>query len=276
VQSIEVHNSKAYIVVNNAGKIEVADGSTFAATGTITGFTYPRFFKGISSTKAYVSEWGAGGVSGNVKVVNLSSNTITATLPTGKGAEAILVTGGKAYVACGGGFDNDSVVTVIDANADTVMNSIVVGPNPKNLVKDANGDIWILCAGAWDPTFTFLQYPGRLVRINASTGAITLSLPFSSGYSQPSSLVSNSAGTTLYFNYDGGIYSHNVTSSTLSGSPIIPRAFYSLGLDPVSGHLFAGDAGNFSSNGKVLRYTTAGAVVDSFATGIIPGNFYFK
>ena len=50
VQSMEIYNSNAYIVVNNAGKVEVADGNTFAASGAITGFTNPRYFLGITPT----------------------------------------------------------------------------------------------------------------------------------------------------------------------------------------------------------------------------------
>jgi YVTN family beta-propeller protein len=276
VQSMEIYNGSAYIVVNNAGKIEVANASDFASSGSITGFTYPRFFMGITASKGYVTEWGAGGVSGAVKVVDLSSKTITATITTGKGAESMLMTGAKVYVACGGGFDNDSVVTVIDPATNSVLTSIVAGANPKNIKLDANGKLWVLCSGKWDPTYSFLEKTGSLVRINPATNAVELSLPFSSLYSQPSSLVINSAGTTLYYSYNGGVYSQSCASSSLSAAPAISRSFYGLGVDPVNNYLYASDAADFVSNGKVFRYNSSLALVDSFAVGVIPGNFYFK
>ena len=39
---------------------------------------------------------------------------------------------------------------------------------------------------------------------------------------------------------------------------------------------YGSDAVDFSSNGKVIRYNASATVVDSFAVGVIPGNFFFK
>lgn len=276
VQSLEVFNGKAYIVVNNAGKVEIADAGTFASSGVINGLNSPRYFLGIDSNTGYITEWGTGGVNGAVKVVDLSSQTVTSTIPTGKGAETLLKKGNKVYVACSGGYDNDSVVTVIDATTNSVIHNIVVGANPKSIKEDANGKLWVLCSGQYDMTYTTLEKKGKLVRINADVDTVELSLEFSSTTSQPFNLVSNSSKTTLYYNYNGQVYSHNATATALNSTGIISRNFYSLGIDPTNDYFYGADAGNFSSDGKVLRYTSAGAVVDSFTVGIIPGNFYFK
>lgn len=276
VQSMEIYNSKAYIIVNNAGKVEIADGTSFASAGSVTGFTYPRYFLGINSSKGYVSEWGAGGVVGAIKVVDLSTKMITGTITTGKGAEGMVLAGSNVYVACGGGFDNDSVVTVINSNTNAAITNIYVGANPKSIKMDAIGKVWVLCSGQWDPTYTFLINPGKLVRIDTATNAVDLSLPFASTFSQPSNLVLNSSKTTLYYSYSGGVYSHSYTSSALSGSSIINRSFYGLGVDPTNDFIYGSDAVDFSSNGKVIRYNASAALVDSFAVGVIPGGFYFK
>jgi len=276
VQSMELFNSKAYIVVNNAGKVEVADGTSFATAGTISGFTYPRYFLGVNSGKGYVSEWGAGGVAGAIKVVDLSTKTITGTITTGKGAEGMVLAGSKVYVACGGGFDNDSVVTVINSNTNAVTTNIYVGANPKSIKMDANGKIWVLCSGQWDPTYTFLISPAKLVRIDTATATVDLTLPFASTFSQPSSLVTNNAKTTLYYSYSGGVYAHSYAASVLSGTAIINRSFYGLGVDPTNDYFYGSDAVDFSSNGKVIRYNASATLVDSFAVGVIPGNFFFK
>ncbi|MBL7884807.1 MAG: hypothetical protein JNL69_12110 [Bacteroidia bacterium] len=276
VQSIEVFNNWAYIVVNNAGKVEIADANSFASNGTITGFTYPRYFLGIDNNKAYVSEWGTGGMAGSVKVVNLLTKTITSTINTGKGAEGMVKLGAKVFVACGGGFDNDSVVTIINSLDNTVDTTIVVGPNPSNIQVDTDGNVWVLCKGKYNSSWTALEQTGRLVKINGTTNVIELSLTFLSTFSQPSNLVVNALKNILYYNYDGKVYSHPIASTSLSSSATINRSFYGLGIDPVSNYFYASDALDFSSNGKVIRYTSAGVAIDSFNVGVIPGNFCFR
>ncbi len=273
-QSMEIYNNTGYIVVNNAGKVETVDGSTFASKGAITGLTSPRYFLGINNTTGYVSQWGSTG--GSIKVIDLNSKTVTATIPTGNGAEEMVKAGNFVYAACCGGFGNDSVVTVINSATNTVLTNINAGPNPQCIKVDANGKIWVLCIGQWDQTFTTLVKPGRLVRIDASTNTIDFSLPFSSTTSQPMSLVTNTAKTILYYTYNGKVYSQACASTSLSASAVINRNFYGLGIDPANDYLYGADAGNYTSSGKVLRYTASGAAVDSFAVGIIPGYFCFK
>lgn len=276
VQSMSIFNGKGYIVVNNSGKIEVVDANSFASNGTITGFTYPRYFLGIDNTKAYVSEWGVGGSNGAIKVVNLLTNTVTATINIGKGAESMVKNATKVYVACGGGFDNDSVVTIINSSTNTIDTNIVVGANPSNIQIDANGDIWVLCKGKYNSSWTALEQTGRLVKLNGLTNAIELSLNFSSTFSQPSNLVINASKNTLYYSYDGMLYAHPISSVSLVSSATINRNFYSLGIDPTTDYFYGSDALDFTSNGKVIRYTPAGVAIDSFTVGVIPGNFYFR
>ncbi len=276
VQSMEIYNSKAYIVVNNAGKVEVANGNTFAAEGSITGFTYPRYFLGINSSKGYVTEWGSSGIAGAVKIVDLTTKTVTGTITTGKGAEGMVLAGSKVYVACGGGFDNDSVVTVINAVTNGIITNIAVGANPKSIKMDASGKIWVLCSGKWDPTYTILISPAKLMRIDTATNSVDLTLPFASPTSQPSNLVVNSGKTVLYYCYNGSVYPQDYSVATLSGSPVINRSFYGLGIDPATNYFYGSDAVDFSSNGKVIRYNASAVLVDSLAVGVIPEGFYFK
>lgn len=275
VQSMEIYNGKGYIVVNNAGKVEIVDASTFASTGVISGLASPRHFLGIDANKGFISDWGSSGT-GQVKVVDLNTKSVTATIAVGKGAEEMAMVGTNVYVACSGGFDNDSVVSVINTATNLVTATITVGPNPKSIKVDANGKIWVLCTGQWDNNFTTLVKPGKLVRIEPSTNTVDLAFNFSSTSSQPFNLVANSAKTTMYYTYDSKVYGQSITATTLNTSSIIDRNFYGLGVDPTNNYFYCADAGNFSSAGKVIRYNNSGALVDSFAVGIIPGTFCFK
>ena len=274
VQSMAIYNSRGYIVVNNAGKVEVVDENSFASNGEITGLTNPRYFLGINNSKGYISQWNSTGA-GSIKVINLTTNTITANIPTGFGAENMLKLGNAVYVACSGGFGNDSVLTVIDATADTVVKNINVGANPNCIQSDANGKIWVLCAGQYNSTYSSLVKTGSLYRINPTTNTVELSLSFSSTTSQPANLVINNTQTMLYYTYNGGVYSQDITSTSLNMVTKIGRSFFSLGIDPTNNYIYAADAGNNISNGKVVRYNPTGIVVDSFSVGVIPGNFCF-
>ncbi|MCB0395157.1 MAG: hypothetical protein KDD36_00800 [Flavobacteriales bacterium] len=273
VQSVTVNDDMAYVVVNNANKVEVVESGDFLSTATITGLDAPRYVL-VNGSRAYITEWGKTGNEGAVKVLNIFKNTIDKTISTGKGAERMAFLNNRLFVACAGGFGNDSVVSVINAQVDTLLTNWEVGPNPNSLQLDANDKLWVLCGGRWKSDNSAIEAPARLVRIDPSTGNVELTLPFSTA-STASSLVINDAGDKLYYMFNSKLYAHDISSSTLAATPLISRGFYGLGFDPVSKYLYACDAGNFSSEGKVLRYEETGAVVDSFQVGVAPNGFAF-
>jgi hypothetical protein len=117
---------------------------------------------------------------------------------------------------------------------------------------------------------------GALVRINPATNTVEATLNFGQVAPSPSNLTINRAGTALYYNYQGGTYAHEITSASLSTTPALRRSFYAMAIDPVEDILYAADAGNFASNGKLLRYNLPlTAARDSATTGVAPGGFYF-
>ena len=274
VQSVAIYNGKGYIAVNNAAKVEVVDATDFKSRGTITGLTNPRYFLGISSSKGYLTEWGSS--TSSIKVINLATNLVSTSINTANGAESMVKLNNKVYVTCNGGYGKDSVVMVINTLTDAVIDTIVVGPNPDDIQVDANGNLWVLCSGQWNSSFTALDQTGKLVRIDTTTNTANLSLSFSSTSSQPANLTMNTAKDKMYFTYQGSVYTHAISSSTLNSTAYIGRSFYGLGLDPVTDYLFATDPGNYVSNGKVIRYNTTATKIDSFTVGIIPGGLTFK
>jgi len=246
----------------------------FKEAGAINGLDFPRFLLPVGNNKAYVSQWGV--TTGEVKVIDLSTNAVTKTIATGGiGAEAMLLNGSNVYVTNGGGFSYDSTVAVINTGSESVTSTITVGANPSSLVKDVNGDIWVLCAGKWKFDFSALEIKGSLVKI--SNNAVVATFNFDSEFSQPADLTINKAGNKLYYSYNGKVYTQDVSAGSLQLNEFISRNFYALGFDPVTEYIYGGDAGSFSSNGKVLRYNSStGAVVDSFEAGLAPNGFWFR
>lgn len=272
-QSMVVYNGKGYIVVNNAGKVEVVDAATFKSEATITNLQNPSQFLPIDDQKAYVSDW-----IGHIAVVDLNSNTVSKTIPAGTGPDAMLKSGNYVYVANTGGFGVDSTVTVIDFTTDKVVKVIKVGDVPTGLVADGNGRIWVLCKGigyaSWpQPGDT----PGKLARINPVTLEVELTFLFLSTMDHPDKAVVNKQKSFLYFLNNNGIYRFNLTLNTPVPELLFQgRAFYSLGYENKTGYLYASDVKNFVSNGVVLRLKSdTGAVVDSIEAGIIPRGFAF-
>ena len=280
VQSIAVADDKAYIVVNNGQKVEVVDSKSFVTAGTITSLEQPRYFLGINSSKGYVTQWGDGS-KGELKVVDIATHSILKTVDIGKGSDRMIKSGNYVFVCNAGGYDpvtydpvNDSAISVIDVQTDNLINRIHVGYNPAGIVMDSNGKIWVICYGINDYNNTANNRPGCLVKLNPTTFAVELTLPFLSN-SIDMRLATNANGDKIYYQSVGSVYEMAVSATALPSTAFINRGFYAFGYDPYAHKICGSDAGNFNSNGYVIRYDEAGALVDSFLTGIGPGNFVF-
>ena len=283
VQSLSIHNGKAYVVVNNSAKVEIADAKDFTSVGVINGLAQPRYFLGLTDQKAYVTQWGADGLTGSVAVVDLETSSVTKTIPTGRGPERLLNVQGTVYVVCGGGYGVDNRVTVIDADSDAVITNITVGDSPNSIQLDANYNVWVSCGGRKVFNNPSQNTAGSLVRINTESSLhlpanqVQGTLPFSDVNGAPEEMTINKARNILFYTFGGKVYRQDVNSNTLNPTPVINRSFYGLGIDPADDVLYAADAGDYNSNGKVIRYNSStGAPLDSVQVGIIPSEFTFR
>ncbi len=266
VQSVALNEGKAYVVVNNSGKVEVADASTWKRLATIsTGLSQPRYIAFPSATKAYVTDWTNG-----VVIVGLTTHTVTGTITVGSGAEGILVaSSGEVYVANSGGFGSGTSVSVIDPTTDMVTTTVTVPDGPLQLVEDGAGDIWVLCRGDFGDHVT----PGsgtssHLVRIDGTSHMVTRDIDFADPDTHAERLVGD-GGDTLFFTYNG-VYKLATDQTVLPGSPISARYFYGLAYDPNRAQLYAGDAKDFASRGWIIGMSKSGALLDSAQVGIAP------
>ena len=93
--SMAIKGDKAYIVVNNSGKIEIMNQSTLISVATISGLISPRNISFINDNKAYVSSL----YSDSITVINPSSNSVSGYINIRRSSESIAITGSKAFVA---------------------------------------------------------------------------------------------------------------------------------------------------------------------------------
>ena len=275
VQSMEIINEKAYIVVNNSSKIEVANIDSMTHVATINGLISPRYILQVSNERAYISDWGIGGI----HVLDLNTNSIISTINTGQGPEKMLIKDNKAYICNVGGFGLDNTVSVIDTENDVLITNINVGDKPNSIVEDANGNIWVLAGGntEYDANWNVVsETPGELTTINSETYNVDGSFVFEVG-DHPKDLIIDDNGTTLYFSngsWSKSVFSFNIYNNMLSTNPIIAKSFYSLGFN--DNHIYGTDVKDYVQNGWTYKYNTNGQVVDSSEVGIIPGGYCFR
>jgi hypothetical protein len=264
--SMTIAGEKAYIVVNNSGKIEVVNKNTLASIATITGLVSPRNIAPVSNTSAYVTSI----YSDSVTVINLTDNSISGYINIRRSSESIIVHGNKAFVA---NWVGGKEIIVIDILTSKVADSIQVGIEPESMAIDRNNMLWVLCNGGWERN-NFAE----LDQINTTTNKIEKKLVFSSKLSSPSCLAANGTGDALYY-LENGVNKVNLAFPILPSSPLIPQTdhlFYKLGIDPVKNYILVTDAVDYQQQGYVLVYMPDGTFFTSNTAGIIPGLMCFK
>lgn len=266
VQSLTFIGDRAYIVVNGAGKVIVVNANTFEYIGEIKGLEQPRYL--IASTEAniaYVSQWGADGLTGSLAKINLATFQIVKTIPVGKGPEKMLKSGtDKLYVANSGGFGKDSTITQISLSTDQVQNTFPAsGVNPSHLAI-RNAEFWCLNNGY----FLDSSPAGAGSLCNFAPNTQKIELP-----QYCSDLVGSSDAQRLYFSTGVAVMSLN-SDNTLQ--KVFDQSCYGLNIQPTTGLLYCGDSRNFSGNGEVVIRKTDGTIINRFQAGVGPGEIVFR
>lgn len=264
--SMSLSAEKAYVVINNSGKVEVTDRNTLKSTSAITGLNSPRNILLINSLKAYVSSM----YSDKIAVLDLSTNTISGYIDIRRSTEAMVKAGNKVYVS---NWISGNEIIVINTLIDKVSDSIEVGNEPESMVLDKFNKLWVLCSGG----YSGLYYP-ELVSVNTTTDKIDKRIPFLSKTIYPTSLQINKTRDTVYY-IEGSLWKMSVLANSLPAKPFVRsdgRLFYKLGVDPVNGQIFATNAVDYQQKGFVLRIRQNGSFIDSAKADIIPGALCFK
>lgn len=281
-QSMTVFEGKGYIVVQNSSKIEVINLDDFSSVATISdGVPSPRYFLGISTSKAYVSDWGADGLTGTVKVIDLSTNKVSKSIATGKGANRMLKVGNLVYVANSGGYDKDNKIKVIDSNTDEIIASVTTGDNPNSLQVDKSGNIWVTSSGAiaFNSDFSINEAnstKGSISKIS-STNTETLRLTVGKiSFSSPANLNISPDGAVIYYTYDNAVYAMSTSAIVFPTTPFQAKSYYGLAVDPFNGNIIGCSAPSFSSAGSIDVYDVTGVLQKTFEVGIAPNGCAFK
>ena len=275
-QDIGFYNDLAFIVVNVSNKIEIVNRYSFKHLATITlGLNNPRYIA-FCDGKGYVTNWGDGTNTTDdfVAVLNLENYTVTSTIAVTEGPEKIVVKDKNLYVAHQGGFGFGNSLSVINATSNTVSKSIIVGDLPNSL-RIENNNLYVLCGGK--PYYATVETSGALLKINLADNTVTSTLNFSD-LKHPNNL--NIYENKLYYNINNQIFKTELSATTLPTSAFITLDFgakTNLNNFEVNNNvLFAADATDFNSNGKVYVYGLDAKLQKTFIVGIAPFGFYFN
>ena len=133
VQSLAVYGNKLIVLVNNSHEIKIYDitenGLAMPGISVSTNGSSPREMVVVDGN-VYFTNWN----SSDVKVFNLTTYNIDASIPVGAMPEGMLTDGSKIWVANSG----STTISEIDIASNQVIATHEVGQGPQNLVE--NGD----------------------------------------------------------------------------------------------------------------------------------------
>ncbi len=281
LQSAIKSKGKIYLVLNNSGKVEIANSTDFVQAGVIEGLNNPRYITSADD-KLYVTQWNGWGQKGAVLVYNQATLAKEDSIPVGYGAEGISYVGGHIFVANSGGYGVDSTISIINPVTKQVE-TIQVGYCPKNMVTDANGNIWVICSGAdiYDANWNIVATkPSSLVVINPSTKSVEKSIPLFND-KHPSHIDISPNKQIVYYGGGygfNGIYSIALNATDNAQQSLIQGYYYGFNVNPQNGDIYCLEAPNFTSGGTLKVFANGSNTTPSktVTVGIGPNGVLFN
>ena len=270
VQSVYRGKTNTYICVNVSNKVEVVNSKTFESIATIENLPQPRYAV-EKDGKLYVSCWGNGG---QVKIIDVASNTVTDSLMVGSGPEAVSVVNNNLYVANSGGYALDSTISIVDLSNNNVTSIDLGAYNPSSMAVDADNKLCVLAKGSviYDASWNIIGHnPSKLISINTTDNTISKTVDLFSDKHPAHLAISNNNESIYYgggYGFDG-IFKIDYNATTAPSTALITGMYYGFLVNSVSNNIFALEAAA-ASNGKLIRYSNDGTKIDEFEIGIFP------
>lgn len=264
LQSVSFIDDRAYLIVNNSGKILVVDTGDFQLVQSITGFSSPRYLLQVATGKAYVSDLYADAIS----VLDLNNYQISKQINCGSWTERMLLFKDKAFIS----MPQNDMVYVIDIMTDTVMDSIKVDYGSNSLVLDRNDKLWVLCSGSQAK-----NKEAGLFRIDPQTLTVEQRIALDNS-KLPSNLQIDADGSHLFF-LEEDLFKMNINALARPLNAFYEangRVFYGFNIDHQNSELYISDAKDYVQNGQAYRLDSLGQLISSFQTNINPNGFFFE
>jgi hypothetical protein len=283
VRGYAVAGDKGVILVDNSkaglDRVQIVDANSFTTIGSMgtPDIENPRKVVVSGNTKAYVSCWGPTGAfpnfftnAGYVAVIDLLTNKVVKKIPTTKGAEAIVLAGGKLFVGTID-YSGSNVLTVISTATDEVVRSVNYAASPIPVGMDANGKLWVNAGSDMIRVDPDSYQSESTIKIGTNAAATVGNFAFSNDKK------------TIYFGLStdygvsGATYKISINDTQINlSTPFLNRYFSGLAVDPSQGLIYGGVNPSYAQSGYAVRYRADGSLVDSVKVGVAPIGFTFR
>jgi len=286
-QSVSIFDGKMYVVVNNSNVVRVLNPETFLQRFeiTIAGGASPREIIRLNSSYAYVTNL----FDNSISLIDLELNReVLPRLKVGLNPDRAFFHDGLAYIS-NNGFGADSTIFVIDPKlgegttgditTHEVVDTLFVSRGPGSVTLDDQGRLWTVSTGfdgEFDDDFNIIpgtSEPGGVHVFDSETRA---EVAFFELESAGSDIAFDPVTRNIFIN-SGGVRAIDTEELILQPGLLVEGSFFALGLssEEADPKLYLADAKDFSVNGEVFIHDTNGDFINSFDTGIIPGDFLF-
>ena len=248
-----------------SGKIYELDSTGTVLKSAVVG-TNP-YSLAIANNKIYVTN----GPAGNVSVLNLNDFSFVKNIKVGAYPQEIISKNNFVFVANNSvwGGASDSTVSVIAADLDSVISTIVVKLNPSSLAISNDDFLLIGCPGNDSSAVIYKVDLISFAKVDS------FSIP-GFGFGKDISVDKNS--DVIYFK---GSTNDIIGLNLLSGD--VNRVVdaqgvtftYGYGYDYSNGVHYLLDAKDFSANGSLITYGSDGTLLHTYETGIAPRRLLF-
>jgi YVTN family beta-propeller protein len=223
----------------------------------------------IANNKIYVTN----GPASKVTILDMNSLSLIKTVSVGVYPQEIIALNNKVFVCNTSAFGGaaDSTVSVIDAVSDNVISTITVRKDPSSLVVTNEGRLLIGCP--LPASLIYIVNPAAFLKEDSIYVSVN-----SDGFGKDIA-VDRSSNLIYYLSYTNGTVLKTDLVTKISGSFIGAIAGdypYGYNYDNITRKHYVLDAGNFSSNGGVQIFNSAGAHEKSLAVGIAPRRVIFR
>lgn len=265
LQDVEEHNGLVYAVVNNSQKIEIFNASDFKIVDQIEGIDYPRDIV-FNSNRAYVS---CGAFAGEVKVIDLTNNSIINSITVGNGPEQMVIQDDFLYVCNSGGWSVDNSVSVIDLSTESVVETIVVGDRPVDIDLDVNGNIWVLSSGEtlYDIDWNVIGHTNAYLNQISPVNILLNQYAIGENGDHPRSFdISFDGSEVLVVN--GEVWSAEIIDLSTTWSILVDGNFNTVDCDSESGDFWLTSMPDFVTNSTVYHVSGGGTILSEVEAGI--------
>lgn len=267
LQSANTNEGSIYAVLNGSNSVKVLDSATLSVTATIEheSIVAPRNIT-FSGGKAFLTVWGPYTEDytlddSKVVAIDLRLNKVSDIIATGEGVEDIEAVGNQVLVTRNyfGAYHH---LSFINSSTMKVTADITLPEGPSEILVDSEGTPWVICTS------------GSIAKIDVASQSVANSYPLDGSIFGDAELI----GKSIYYLQGNQVMEFNTETAKITGLFSTPDIAipYGFGVDALTLEIYIADGVDYAGEGKVLRYSKEGELIDDFTSGILPTGFIFQ